>query len=76
MNRQDIIEQRNKIIKYTLFIETVCYLTSHGNEYYVEIEIPILPRPKLVRSVNYANKDYTDNRRRHSNELLEYLGIV
>lgn len=57
MNKNDITEQRNKILKINTYVFTHTYQPSNCNHGYVEttINITTLSRPALKRSNNYNN---------------------
>lgn len=72
MNKDRIIEQRNKILKNTNNVVMIEYTSNFYNYGYVETYINIceLTRPKLTRNTNIPNDKKTVSTNNYMNSLL------
>jgi hypothetical protein len=78
MNKDHIIEQRNKILKNTNKVVIIEYTSNFYNYGYVEAYINIceLTRPKLTRNTNIPNDKKTCSTNNYMNSLLGLISSI
>lgn len=78
MNKDHIIEQRNKILKNTNKVVMIEYTSNFYNYGYVEayINISDLTRPKLSRNINIPSEQKIHSTNNYMNSLLGLINYL
>ena len=78
MNKDHIIEQRNKILKNTNKVVMIEYISNCYNYGYVEayINISELTRPKLTRNTNITSEQKIHSTNNYMNSLLGLINYL